>query len=251
MKSVLIIGSGLLGLSLAEKFSRNGYSVSITTTSASKLKTLQNLGYNPIEFNSNEISHYENFRLLKVDILVFALSPSKCKTIAYNDVLRVICQCLNSFNQLVFTSSISVYSNNGQMHTEASEAIELNSMLYKTESYIKENIKHYYIFRLAGLIDKQRHPKNFHKDFTVKNSEAPVNLVQINDVSTIIYSVITNKISFGIYNVCSPEHPSKKDFYGTFNNGLKFGYGDFGKTVDGSLISNRINYNYTSIHDFI
>jgi nucleoside-diphosphate-sugar epimerase len=250
MKSVLIIGSGLLGLSLAEKFSKNGYDVSITTTSENKLSTLRNLRYNPIIFNSNEIVHYENLSLLNVEILVFALPPSKCEVIAYNNVLMNVCDKLNSFNQLVFTSSVSVYSNNGRNHSEESEAIEFDSIIYITESYIKEHIRQYYIFRLAGLIDLQRHPKNFHKNLIVKNSRAPVNLVHIQDVSNIVYSSITQKIDFGIYNLCSTEHPTKEDYYGTFNHELKFSEGEYRKTVEGSLISNLVNYNYTSIYDF-
>ena len=250
MKSVLIIGSGLLGISLAEKFSKNSYQVSITTTSESKLFTLRNLGYDPIIFNSNEIVHYENLSLLNVKILVFALPPSKCKVIAYDDVLMNVCNKLNSFNKLVFTSSVSVYSNNGRSHSEKSEEIEFDSIIYKAESYIKKHVKEYYIFRLGGLIDEKRHPKYFHKNLIVKNSKALVNLVLIQDVSNIVYSAITNKIDFGVYNVCSPEHPSKKGYYGTFNHVLIFGEGDLGKTVDGSLISNRVNYNYTSIYDF-
>ena len=250
MKSVFIIGSGLLGLSLAEKFFKNGYLVSITTTTEGKLFTLQNQGYNPIIFNSDEIEHYEQLTLIKSDVLVFALSPSKCKVFAYNDVLKNICNKLNLFNVIVFTSSTSVYSNNGQPHTEKSEAVEFNSVIYKTESYIKNHIKNYYIFRLGGLIDQQRHPKGFHKNLSVQNSESPVNLVHIQDVSSIIYSTITRKIDFGVYNVCSPEHPSKKEYYGSFNQGLNYSDGNLGKIIDGSLISNHINYSYTSIYDF-
>lgn len=250
MKSVLIIGSGLLGLSLAEKLSKNGYLVSITTTTESKLFTLQKLGYHSIIFNSNEIIHYENFSLLNVDVLAFALSPSKCKIIAYQDVLTNVCEKLNSFNLLVFTSSVSVYSNNGQRHSEESEEIEIDSVIYQTESIIKKRNKEHYIFRLGGLIDEQRHPKNFHKNLNLNHSKAPVNLVQIKDVSNIVYSAITNKIKFGVYNLCSPEHPSKKDYYGTFNHELIFSEGDLGKTIDGSWISNRLNYNYTSIYNF-
>jgi len=250
MKSVLIIGSGLLGLSLAEKFSKNGYLVSITTTTESKLLTIQNLGYSPIIFNSNHIEDYEHLSLIKVNILVFALSPGKCKVIAYKDVLTNICNKLDSFNVLVFTSSISVYSNNGKSHSEESEDVEFNSTIYQTEYYIKEHVRDYYIFRLGGLIDKQRHPKGFHKDLNVKNSDTPVNLVHIHDVSNIVYVSISHKIDFGVYNVCSPIHPSKREYYGAFNQGLNYSEGDFGKTIDGSLISNRINYAYTSIYDF-
>jgi nucleoside-diphosphate-sugar epimerase len=250
MKSVLIVGSGLLGLSLAEKFNNNGYKVSITTTTESKLLQLQHVGYNSIMFDSNVIEHYKQLSLIKVDVLIFALAPSKCKVISYTDVLSNICNSLHSFSQLVFTSSISVYSNNKQTLTEASEAIELNSIIYQTESYIKQHIKLYYIFRLAGLIDKQRHPKNFHKSSEVKEADAPVNLVHIQDVSNIIFASVTNKINDGVYNVCSPVHPTKKEYYGSFNELLKFSEGDFGKTIDGSLISNQLNYKYTSIYNF-
>lgn len=250
MKSVLIIGSGLLGLSLAEKFSNKGYQVSITSTTEDKLLVLKNLGYNAIMFNSNEAKDYKTFSLLKVDILVFTLAPSKCKAINYKDALNNICNSLNSFNLLIFTSSISLYSNNGQSHNEESKAIEFASIIYQTELFIKEYIKHYYIFRLAGLIDKQRHPKGFHKGLEVKQADASVNLVHIQDVSNIIYSAIAHKIDTGVYNVCSPLHPSKKEYYGTFNQNLIYDEGNLGKIVDGSLISNRINYAYTSIYDF-
>lgn len=250
MKSVLIIGSGLLGLSLAEKFSKNGYSVSITTTTESKQFTLQNLGYSSIIFDSNKSGHYENLSLLKVEFLIFALSPSKCKEIAYNNVFMNLCNKINSFERLIFTSSISVYSNNGKRHTDESTDVEFDSIIFKTESYIKDNLKEYYIFRLAGLIDLERHPKNFHKNIVVQNSKAPVNLVQIKDVSNIIFTSIKNKIDFGVYNICSPEHPSKKDYYGYFNTNLIFSEDDLGKTVDGSMILKYGDYNYTSIYEF-
>lgn len=250
-KSVLIIGSGILGLYLAEKFSKNDYRVFITTTTKSKLLQLQDLGYNALIFDSNEHTHYEQLNKLQVDVLVYALAPSKCKTINYTEVLNKICSGLNSFNILAFTSSISVYLNNKQIQTEISEALELNSIIYQTELYIKEHINNYYIFRLGGLIDKQRHPKNFHKSIEVKESNARVNLVHIKDVSEIIHASISNKIDFGIYNICSPQHPTKKEYYGSFNELLNFSEGDLGKTIDGSLISILLKYNYTSIYDFI
>lgn len=250
MNSVLIIGSGLLGLSLAEKFRENGYLISITTTTESKLLQLQNLGYTPILFNSNVIADYDQLASIKADILVFALAPGKCKVIAYKDVLATICTKLDALKVLVFTSSISVYSNNGKHHTEESEGIEVNSAVYQTECYIKEHVRNYYIFRLGGLIDPQRHPKGFHRDLNVKNSNAPVNLVHVKDVSTIVFFAVTQKINFGVYNVCSPMHPSKKEYYGAFNQNLHYSEGESGKIIEGSLISNRIKYTYTSIHDF-
>lgn len=249
-KSVLIIGSGLLGQSIAEKFSKNGYKVSITTTTKDKLITLQNLGYHPIIFNSNEIEHYEPISKLAFEILVFALPPSKCKTIAYTDVLINVCDKLRTFNLLVFTSSTSVYLNNGLTHTEESKDLDLSSIIVQTEQYIKKHIKQHYIFRLGGLIDKQRHPKSFHKNLIVKNSNTLVNLVHIKDVASIIYTCIDHKIDFGTYNVCSPEHPSKKEYYGTLNNQLKFEEGIIGKTIDSTLLSNQLHFKYTSIYDF-
>lgn len=250
MKSVLIVGSGLLGLSLAEKFKNKGYKVFITSTTESKLSSLQDLRYKPILFNSNVIEHYEQLSLLNIDVLIFAIAPSKCKAITYTNVLSNICNSLHSFKLLVFTSSISVYSNNGLTHAEESEAVELNSIIYQTESYIKQHIKHSYVFRLAGLIDKQRHPQTFHKSLEVKEAYAPVNLVHIQDVSNIIFYSIANGIDFGIYNVCSPEHPTKKEYYGSFNHNLIFDGGSHGKTIDGSLIANRLNYSYTSVYSF-
>jgi len=84
----------------------------------------------------------------------------------------------------------------------------------------------------------------------ISEANAPVNLVQIEDVSNMIYSSVENSVDVGIYNICSPEHPSKKEYYGSFNPQLNYSEGELGKTIDGSLISNTLNYNYTSIYYF-
>jgi nucleoside-diphosphate-sugar epimerase len=53
------------------------------------------------------------------------------------------------------------------------------------------------------------------------NGGWPVNLVHRDDVVEAINRLVLEKKS-GIYNICAPNHPSKKDFY--INQCKKYGY---------------------------
>lgn len=44
-----------------------------------------------------------------------------------------------------------------------------------------------------------------------------------------IYSSVENYIDSGVYNVCSPEHTSKKEYYSSFNTHLNYSESEPGK----------------------
>lgn len=140
---------------------------------------------------------------------------------------------------IVFTGSISVYQNNSDLHTEESFSLNDLNVILRAENIIIENPHPYYIFRLAGLIGENPHPKIFIKSGVIEDSNQCVNLVRGEDaVDTIVLS-ITNKIPFGIYNVCSPEHPTRETYY---HNYISFPLnieGKEGKLIDASKIKNR------------
>jgi nucleoside-diphosphate-sugar epimerase len=89
----------------------------------------------------------------------------------------------------------------------------------------------------------------------IPNGLAPVNLIQLTDVIPVFLSVIQEKKVNQIYNICSPQHPSRMDYYGViaqqkFGIQLSFLAEGNGKTIDGSKIVKESGFQYnTSIFD--
>ena len=249
MKTILIIGSGFIGLPLAIGLLKEGFIVTISTTQTVKQHELEKSGLIAIKFNSNEDEDYLQFINCSYDYIVYALPPSVCKKYDYNSVLQKITSLLAKFESIIFTSSISVYQNNGNLHNEMSTDLILNkTFVLETEKFIIETYCNHYIFRLAGLIGENRHPKFFFKSAMIENSNQVVNLVCGSDVVEIITLSITKNIPFGIYNVCSPEHPTKIEYYKNQIMKPIFIDGTIGKVIDSSKLDGVLNYRYKSIY---
>ena len=116
MKTILIIASGFIGLPLAIRLLEEGFIVTISTTQSDKRTDLEKLGIIAIKFNSNEDDDYLQFINFSYDYIVYALPPSVCKKYTYNSVLQKITSLLAKCENIVFTSSISVYRNNGNLY---------------------------------------------------------------------------------------------------------------------------------------
>jgi nucleoside-diphosphate-sugar epimerase len=245
-KKILIVGSGFLGLPLAIKLKGRGFEVSVTTTQANKLVELKKTGLTAIKFDCNCEEDYHQFSGLKLDFFVFSLPPKSCARVGYKAVLQRVIKSLPNSTTIIFTSSTSVYENNGSVHDENSEQLK-ESAVIDVEKFIKNNYPQHYIFRLAGLIGEDRHPKFFFKKPQIDNCNQVVNLVLGNDVVELIAKSIKEIIPYGIYNICSPDHPARKDYYEKYIPEPTFKEGTEGKIIDGSLISQQLNYKYNDI----
>ncbi len=246
-KTVLIIGSGFIGLPLAQRLQQHNYHVTVTTTQASKLTELQQQGINALQFDANSANDYAQFAGVAIDYLIYTLPPSACQTIHYTTALSTIVEALQAVNCVVFTSSISVYQNNNEVHTEASTALN-NTAITTTEQYIQQQFSNHYMFRLAGLIGATaRHPSIFFKKGSIDNSNKPVNLVLGTDVVALITQALLTRIVYGTYNICAPQHYSKKEYYSRYNSLLVCNEGNEGKTVNGNLIATLLAYEYANI----
>jgi nucleoside-diphosphate-sugar epimerase len=70
------------------------------------------------------------------------------------------------------------------------------------------------VIRFGGLIGYDRNPARFlsgKKD--LKDGSVPVNLIHRDDCIAIIVAIIKQQKWGKVYNACSDEHPSRKDFY--------------------------------------
>jgi nucleoside-diphosphate-sugar epimerase len=136
-------------------------------------------------------------------------------------------------------------------------ALDENHAVTKAENLLQKNFKERLtILRLAGLIGENRHPvKYFLNKKDIPNGLAPVNLIQLIDVIQGFLIVIQEKKVNKIYNICSPQHPSRMDYYGEiaqqkFGVELSFLAEGEGKIIDGSKIVKESGFHYnTSIFE--
>jgi nucleoside-diphosphate-sugar epimerase len=85
----------------------------------------------------------------------------------------------------------------------------------------------------------------------ISDGETPVNLIHQTDVIRAVSMLINQKITGEIFNLCSPEHPTRKEYYNKaanyfYGKELSFIEDGNGKKIDGSAIENWGGFCYNS-----
>ncbi len=205
-----IIGSGWLAQPLAKELKAVGDDVLLTATHAGKVKDLSAHGFNAIQYQLGDAVQSSD-PLFDADVLIIAITS---KDIAgYSELLS---QLDSSITQhLIFISSTSVYKNCSEAHDETSQQLNRANPLVKIEQIISSHPKAT-IIRFAGLVGPGRHPGRFFESGKpIKNPQARVNLIHLNDCIGIIKAIIKQQSWGEIFNGCADNHPKKGEFYPT------------------------------------
>jgi nucleoside-diphosphate-sugar epimerase len=221
--SISVVGCGWLGLPLAESLIARGFRVKGTTTTSHKLEILANKGIDPylVHFTRENLSI--DAEILDSDLLIINIPPGgrdPQKSGNYQLMADYFATRLpdSPVRKIILVSSTSVYQENNTEIFEADLAepdSETGKLLEDTENkFLAIQNKKICVVRAAGLVGPERHPgKFFRSKSNVPNGLAPVNLIHRDDVIGIIHKLIESEDASGIYNACSPSHPSKKNFY--------------------------------------
>ncbi len=256
-KNCVIIGCGWLGQPLGVEIAKLGFTVYGGTRNAEKINVLSQLGINGflIDFNEQEISlDLSSDQIQNTSLVIFSIPPTGFSN--YAESLSTIANLFPQETHLLFASSTGVYKEVFEIVNENS-ALDENHAVTKAEILLQKNFKERLtILRLAGLIGENRHPvKYFLNKKDIPNGLAPVNLIQLTDVIQAFLSAIQEKKVNQIYNVCSPQHPTRMDYYGEiaqqkFGVELAFLAEGNGKIIDGSKIVKESGFQYnTSIFE--
>jgi nucleoside-diphosphate-sugar epimerase len=256
-KNCVIIGCGWLGQPLGNEIAKLGFTVYGGTRNAEKINVLSQQGINgfKIDFNEQEISlALSSEQIQDTSLLIFSIPPTGFSD--YGKSLLEIARIFPEETHLIFTSSTRVYKEVTEFVNENS-ALNENHAVTQAEILLQNNFKERLtILRLAGLIGENRHPvKYFLNKKDIPNGLAPVNLIQLKDVIQAFLSAIQEKKVNQIYNVCSPQHPSRMDYYGEiaiqkFGAQLSFLIEGNVKIIDGSKIVKESGFQYnTSIFE--
>jgi len=208
--SISILGSGWLGLSLAERFVALGYRVRASTTSARRLQALAALPCDPYLLDIGRPSDTIDAFLQSTTLIVNITSKD------VDGFSWLVGRIEDSgIEAVLFVSSTSVYPLDSKVVSESDAGESPEHPLVIIENLFRQSDKFgSTIVRFGGLIGAGRHPGRFFRgNKIVRNPDAPVNLIHRDDCVNIIDKIVTGQVWGETFNACADTHPSKREFY--------------------------------------
>ena len=223
---ISIVGCGWLGLPLAKRFVEEGHEVNGSTTRLERMAALKTVGVNAFQLKA-EHGKWEGEGLrdfLTCDILIIAIPPGTKRNpeSSHAEEVQALMQFISdskiTIQKVIYISSTSVYKNVNRIVEEkdiTEETDAENKILFRAEKYVQSStIQHKIILRLGGLTGYERMLARF---FAGKSELAggnePVNLIHRDDVISVILFLLKTESESLVLNVCSPQHPTRRDFY--------------------------------------
>jgi nucleoside-diphosphate-sugar epimerase len=226
MTSISILGSGWLGLPLAHELQQAGYKISTSTRRPARLKQIQLEGidaclYDIESIDSTKIENDLNF--LQADILIINITSKNIE--AYKTLIQNI--EASPISKVLFISSTSVYADADQPNPPPviesnSSAVKPCPLLEIEKLFLMNSQFETSVIRFAGLIGYQRHPGRFFVQKNeenklsckpIRNPEGLVNMIHRDDCIGIIQAVIKQQSWGEVFNGCSSQHPTRREFY--------------------------------------
>lgn len=256
-EKITIIGGGWIGIPLAESLYKDGFDLVMSSRKVDKQVFIKNKGWSPIGLEFTEASVSINLldnKSLETDVLIIGLPPTGF--VNYPAIISSLLASFPSKTQVIFLSSTSVYLDTIGLLNEASPR-KINHPLVQAEEHVLKQ-KNHCVLRLGGLIGPGRHPIHqlIKKEIPISDGETPVNLIHQADVIRAVSMLINQKITGETFNLCSPEHPTRNEYYNKaanhfYDKELLFIADGNGKIIDGSAIENWGGFCYNfSIYNF-
>ena len=206
--NIVIWGVGWLGIPLAKSLKNEGHSVFCITRSEEKKELLASSG---IDASTIEYFQTNTEFISKCSSFIIALPPAKDSI--FLEQMKQTFQLLPAETHLIYTSSIGVYLSTSGLVNENSRIDETHAVAQFEKIISVAKSDNLTILRLGGLIGPKRHPVHFlAKRNQNSNPQHVVNLVQQQDVIRVIEAFVL-KPTVGVFNVCSSEHQTRKEYY--------------------------------------
>lgn len=263
-KQISIIGCGWLGLPLAKELVAENYKLKGSTTNLDKISLLKSNGIGGfyVELKQDTIKGDIENCLSGSEILILNIPPGLRKH-PENDFVKQISNLItyiekSSIQNVIFVSSTSVYKDDESIPsiTEATipnpdtesgrQLLEVEKMLQKNPNFSTT------ILRFSGLFGADRHPATYLSGKTdIKNPNAPINLIHLDDCIGIILNVIQKNIWGLTFNASTPSNLSRKEYYTSICKAMnlplpKFEQNSFnqGKRIDSKKLVQLLDYDF-------
>jgi nucleoside-diphosphate-sugar epimerase len=250
LKTISILGCGWLGLEVARTFLKESFKVNVSTTSSSKIDSLEKEGFSSFLIDTN----YSNNNLqsfFKCDILLISIPSSVDNFLNFLETIYSKIDLANT--HVILISSSSIYPNENRSFDESYKLDENNcgkKNVYLIEQSCKDKFSKLTILRCAGLMGYDRFAAKYFENRTVKDANKKVNFVHRDDVLKAI-KLVANLKEYDTFNLCSKEHPNKKELYSYQAKNkqieiLNFEYAENynNRIILGDKITNKLNFKY-------
>lgn len=215
MNGVSILGGGWLGFPLALDLVKQNFSIRISSTTKDKLKHFRQIGLQAfdIELDTRKSIQPEFWS----EVLVICIPPGRYGNYrAYTSKLQDLLRQMpaDTVKQIILISSTSVYpkiSGNWNEKAIYDSESEPATCILIAEQLVMNSHPTVVILRMAGLAGYDRNPYLYGTGKFAGNE--PVNMVHRDDAIAVIKYFIEHKNFRGIFNVCAPEHPLRRDYY--------------------------------------
>ena len=219
--SVAVVGCGWLGLTLAKRLLSSGWEVNGSKTTPEGAAALRSDGIHGFPLKLDPVGNIPE-DLFEVDYAIINIPPSRRPDVEsyhltqMNHLLSAV--KASRVKQVILVSSTSVYPELGRVVTEEDVAPPTKPsgrVLREVEAaWLAEPAFQCTVLRLAGLIGADRKPGRFLSGRrSLKNGDAPVNLIARKDVHNIIEAFLAKGCPNDIFNACADDHPLRRDYY--------------------------------------
>ncbi|MEY3017152.1 MAG: hypothetical protein RL336_287 [Pseudomonadota bacterium] len=208
--SISILGSGWLGLPLAQHFVGRGFAVNASTRTPARQAEIANTGATPYIVDIARLDELTD-TFLNADVLIINITS---KSVEDFEALVARVQC-SPIKQVLLISSTSVYRDIDRVIIEADTEHLADTPLLAIERIVQSlEGKGVTVVRMSGLIGGRRHPGYFFRNGkAIANPDAPVNLIHLDDCLGIIDAIVTQNAWGEVFNGTTDSHPSRRDFY--------------------------------------
>lgn len=224
--NISILGCGWLGLPLAKRLLKKGHRVYGSTTSPEKLPLLAAEGIKSFQIlvSAEGVTGDIQAFLSGVEILIIDIPPGLRRNpeTDFSGGIRKLSEAIEraGLRKVFFVSSISVYKETGSMPvynekdapnstTNAARQLIAAERIFSENSFFEANI-----IRFGGLLGGERHPVKYMAGRKgLKNPNAPVNLIHLEDCLQVLVKILENQVFGEVFNVVHPLHPSREQYY--------------------------------------
>tara|TARA_B110000444_G_scaffold71080_1_gene66835 strand:- start:333 stop:1130 length:798 start_codon:yes stop_codon:yes gene_type:complete len=229
MNVIGILGCGWLGIPLGKSLRESNYTVIASRRSEKGINLLRKnkLEAYQIELLPNKIKGDLSFFDL-VNTLIISIPPKrKADDLSFVKKIKNVIEILDvsSVKRILFLSSTSVYGSNAGVFDENSIPNPETSSakaLFEVEKILLNCKIPVIIIRLGGLVGKDRNPIVYLQNKKITNPDGRINFIdQIDAINGVLVLLKQPQIE-GVYNLVSPHHPSRREYYNFISVKLKF-----------------------------
>jgi|TARA_B110000285_G_scaffold235595_1_gene318440 nucleoside-diphosphate-sugar epimerase len=221
MKVLGVLGCGWLGIPLGNFLQKKEWRVKASRRSNQGIELLQKNGLKDyqIDVTPEKIIGEEDF-FKELDCLIISLPPNrKNQDSNYVKKISIVLKEIEKLavKRVVFLSSTSVYGSIGGIYDEtATPRPEKPSAkeLFKCEQLVLDYADSSIIIRLGGLIGEDRNPIFQLQEKLIANPKGSINFITQRDAIGGIEKLLHLPLEKGgIFNLVSPHHPKRKEYY--------------------------------------